>query len=262
MKKILAILLITALCASPSAFAQDKLLKKAMELSITREGGQNGGAVAWHPKQKKYYAAIAGNTSFPLAVFDQKGKLLSSPELETMFDIRGLWFNEKTGELNMNGYADYGWAKYKLDDKGIPTDVETLFEEMNQPEENSVGSYLGKEHAVYFVDSYGYVSRFDAETAFIMDDVALKIGNLPEDEIIDELSSYNLSYVAVPKAGEVALLNVTANQIEVYETKTGSLKSRLKLPPNASADTWMNFSYANGMYWLFNKETRKWIAYK
>jgi hypothetical protein len=266
MKKILAIFLLSAFSAATVVNAQDKILKKVLELNIIGTGGQNGAAVAWHPKQKKYYAAVAGNTSFPLAVFDEKGKLLSDGELSTMFDIRGLWYNIKSGDLQMNGYYESGWATYVLDSKGIPTDIEIAIDEMAQPEENSVGSYSSTENLVYFLDSYGGVSKYDPAGVF-KSDFSLKLGagagDASEDHDNSEISEdYNLSYAAVPKAGEIAILNEALRQIEVYSTESGKMKHKLKLPANAPVSNWMNFSYTNSMYWLFDKEDRKWIGYK
>ena len=264
MKKILATILFLAIGFTTVLNAQDRLLKKVLELPVLREGGQNGGAVAWHPKQKKYYAAMAGNASFPLVVFDEKGKVLSDEDLTTMFDIRGLWYNSKKGELQMNGYFENGWAKYILNDKGIPTDIEVIVDDMAQPEENSVGEYSAKEDVVYFLDSYGSLSRYYPETGSFKDDVLLYLGggNSKEEEFDIEYDNYNFSYAAITNENDAAILNEKLKLIEVFSTETGKLKRKLKLPSNAPVDTWMNFSYCNGIFWLFDKDERKWIGYK
>ena len=62
MRKVLSATLMFVL--SLNLLAQNtKDLKKVMELQIYGEGGANGACVAWHPAQKKYYAAMAGNVS-------------------------------------------------------------------------------------------------------------------------------------------------------------------------------------------------------
>jgi hypothetical protein len=112
MKKIL-LLLAAFLLVGASANSQTiKTLKKVLELKITEPGGANAASVAWHPVQKKYYAAQAGNADFPLGVFDVKGKMLSNSTQTTLFDIRGLWYNAKTKTLQANGYNDFGWTEY------------------------------------------------------------------------------------------------------------------------------------------------------
>ena len=98
--------------------------KKAGEDSLP---GTRGAAVIWHPVQKKYYAAFAGNETFPLAVFDVAGKRLSGEDLTCLIDIRGLWYNPKLKKICGNGYSEIGWFSYKLDAKGIPTESEIDF---------------------------------------------------------------------------------------------------------------------------------------
>src|SRR5258706_8069777 len=84
-----------------------KTLKKTIELKMPGKvyvsvntgndsmPGTRGAAVIWHPVQKKYYAAFAGNWDYPLAVFNSTGQILSGEELTTKEDLRGLWYNPK-----------------------------------------------------------------------------------------------------------------------------------------------------------------------
>jgi hypothetical protein len=51
-------------------------------------------------------------------------------------------------------------------------------------------------------------------------------------------------------------------EIEFYDIKNGYLTSRVALPETASGEMSFNFAYANGIYWLFNIELRKWVGYK
>ncbi len=120
------------------AGAQSRTLKKVMELKMPRESsddnaGSNGGSVCWDPVVKKYYAAFAGNTLYPLAVFDATGKLLSDPELSAMQDTRGLWYNSVTKKVSGNTYNDNGWFYYTTNAKGIPTGYNTTVSGMRQP---------------------------------------------------------------------------------------------------------------------------------
>jgi hypothetical protein len=77
----------------------------------------------------------------------------------------------------------------------------------------------------------------------------------------EDYSSNVLIYTGVPKA-EFGLLNLVERQVEMYNRKTGLLTQKLKLP--AELPTWpaFNFSYANGIYWAFDQETRIWTGYK
>ena len=59
MKKylIIAVLLMTAGTLS----AQSRTLKKVIALAMPGDMGSNGASVVYHPLQKKYYCAFAGN---------------------------------------------------------------------------------------------------------------------------------------------------------------------------------------------------------
>lgn len=117
---------------------------KVIELKVPKEGGANGAGIVWHPIQKKYYAAMAGNKSFSLAVFDEKGHLLSSPDQSALLDVRGLWYNSKTKTIQANGYDAAGWWEYQLDNKGMPTSIKELKSGKNQPDAQSCGAYDSK----------------------------------------------------------------------------------------------------------------------
>ena len=259
-----------------------KTLEKTIELQmpgiahpskVTGEDslpGKRGGAVVWHPQQKKYYAAFAGNETFPLAVFDITGKLLSGEDLTTMQDLRGLWYNPKLNKICGNGYSDIGWFSYTLDTKGIPVKSEIYAAGMNQPGEQSIGVFNAKSNLVCFL--YGQkVYAYNADAMQEEDSTIRLYPGISKKEDIDEDDdgeflnddySYNvLIYAGIPKA-EFGLLNVIERQVELYNRKTGLLTQKLKLP--ADLPTWpaFNFSYANGTFWAFDQDTRIWTGYK
>ena len=247
-----------------------KTLKSVLTLKIDREGGANGAAVAWHPVQKKYYAAMAGNVSFPLEVFDVKGKMLSDDNLETQFDIRGFWYNPNRKSLQMNGYNDFGWAEYKVNGNGIPIEVVKMPFTASQPSEQSAGAYDPKKNAVYFLnfETKG-AERHDAKTGVEEVTIKLHLGakkaediqTIEAKEIKDEYNENALIFTDVTN-GELGLLNVTSRQIELYSTTTGYMTQVLSLPDDANVELSLNFSYCNGMYWLFDKKLREWRGYK
>jgi len=270
MKKIFLLLLIATISFYFSnSQPTPKTLKKVFELKISGEGGANGASVAWHPAQKKYYAAMAGNIIYPLNVFDANGKLVSQEGLQTMFDIRGLWYNPNTKTLQMNGYNDFGWGEYKLDSKGIPQSVSTLHKDMNQPDEQSVGTFDPKEKKVYFFNEEGEIEVYGYEDAEFEENIELHLGQTKEDadesmdnyDVIDQYNSTTVIYTSISKA-EIGLLNIEENRIELYDMKTGYITKKFSLPDDAAVYPTLNFSYANGIYWLFNKETRTWKGYK
>lgn len=259
-----------------------KTLKKTIELKmpgipspskVTGEDslpGKRGGAVVWHPLQKKYYVAFAGNATFPLAVFNSSGNRLSDDYLTTMEDLRGLWYNPKLKKIFGNGYSDIGWFSYQLDSKGIPEEIEVFAEGMNQPDDQSIGVFNEKLNQVYFL--YGQnVFAYNADAMQEEDSTIRLYPGISKKEDIDEEDdgeymsedyNYNvLIYTGIPKA-EFGILNVTENQVELYNKKTGLLTQKLKLPESVETYPAFNFSYTNGTYWFFNMDTRIWTGYK
>jgi hypothetical protein len=259
-----------------------KTLQKTIELNMPKTAftskntgmdsmpGTRGGAVVWHPVQKKYYAAFVGNYSYPLAVFDAAGQRFSSDDLTCMMDLRGMWYNPKLGKICGNAYADYGWFSYTLDAKGIPAENEIYIAGMNQPGNQSIGVYNASANMVCFL--YGqYIFLYNAEGKQEEDSAIRLYPGISRAEDIDKNDdgsvlkddySYNvLIYTGTSKA-EFGLLNVIEKQVELYDRKTGLMTQKLKLP--ADVETWpaFNFSYTNGIYWAFNQDTRVWTGYK
>lgn len=280
MKKALFILLLLSPFLIQAQLV--KTLKKATTLTMPgkvyvsyRTGedsipGTRGGAVAWHPGQKKYYAAFAGNQSYPLAVFNAGGKLLSDDKLTCMYDLRGLWYNSKMKKLCGNGYNDIGWFSYKLKSNGIPEDANIDAAGMNQPDPQSIGTYNWKSNSICFL--YGQEIYVYDEGAMQVNNGTVRIyagiskkENIDKDDDVeylsDDYSSNVLIYTGISRA-EYGLLNVMERQVELYNEKTGLLTQKLKLPYDLPTWPSFNFSYANGIFWAFDQDTRTWTGYK
>src|SRR5580765_7375197 len=89
------------------ATTRAQMLTKSLELKFPGENGINGGAVVWHPIYKKYFAFFAGNATFPITDFDEKGNaLVTDPQhlINAGADLRGLWYNSVKRRLEFNGY--------------------------------------------------------------------------------------------------------------------------------------------------------------
>lgn len=269
MKKIVLLLLLPAILSTTIVNAQagKKQLKKILELKMPGTSGSNGAAVAWHPVLKKYYASMAGNISFPMGIYNVNGKLLSGETQEALFDIRGLWYNPGTKTLQMNGYNDFGWGEYELDDKGFPEDVSVLREGMNQPNEQSAGAFNAKEEKLYFFNhDEGKIEIYDLAAGSYEESIELFLGRTEgkDGDNEDVLKNYNSStviYTSLPKA-EIGLLNAENNVIELYNIRNGYMTRKLVLPAEAPSPQLLNFAYCNGIYWLFDKAERTWKGYK
>jgi hypothetical protein len=254
--------------------AQPRPLKQVMELKMPKTAedidcGTRGASVCWEPVTKKYYAVFAGNKAYPLGVFDAAGKLLSDTAQTTLADVRGLWYNSITKKISGNSYNDGGWFSYILNTKGIPTDYKTDVAGMYQPDENSVGSFDPVSKSVFFLDK-GKLSFYTASKNTPAKTVNIhwgrsKILGPAEDENADnENTDYNHTtavYTGIKNA-QVALLNVMEYRIELYDYREGYLQQVLTLPEDAPLQPSFNFAFANGMYWLFDIDNRKWTGYK
>ncbi len=249
-----------------------RTIKPVLELQMPEGSGSNGASVAWHVEQKKYYAAFAGNADFPLTVFDKTGKRLSSEGLTTGFDVRGLWFDPTEKGIFGNAYGELGWFMLNLNESGIPVASDNVIAEMIQPDNNSVGFLSTCKDAICFLSGQE-VKIYKNQEEVMDDNVRLYAGLSKKLKVVkedDDTDKYNMpenynSNVAVctelPKA-EFGLLNVSEKQIELYDKNTGLMTQILKLPTDAPANNMFNFSFANGIYWLFDKEKRKWMGYK
>ncbi|MEQ1676296.1 MAG: hypothetical protein ABL876_06335 [Chitinophagaceae bacterium] len=252
-----------------------KPLKATIKLLMPRTAdddmpGTRGASVVWHPVQKKYYAAMAGNVGYPLGVYDATGKLLSTDDLSTEQDIRGLWYNPVKKQIQGNTYNDYGWFYYTLNAKGIPLSSTVFAEGMNQPDEQSVGAFSISKQQVMFLKA-GQVFTYSSTGESIGDPLTIHWGRSKADGVSDTEpeepatpEDYNYTTVVFTgiKGSELGFLNITEMQIELYSIEDGFMTRALKLPEDAPLNQSFNFSYANGMYWLFSIEERIWTSYK
>ncbi|MFN8288850.1 MAG: hypothetical protein U0U70_01210 [Chitinophagaceae bacterium] len=273
MKKIfLSILLCSAVAAS--AQVKTRTLTKTTELQMARTEdddypGTRGASVAWHPLQKKYYAAMAGNLNYPLCVFDATGKRLSEDDESTLIDIRGLWYNPAAKTIQGNGFDTVGWFSYKFDKGGITAELDSIMEGRYQPGQHCTGAFNPVTRKVLFlfegnVYSYSIADGVqDSKVTSIYWGKSVKPKGTPEEEGItaDGYNYTTVVYTGIPKS-EYGFLNALERQIELYDAKTGLLTQILKLPDEAEAPESFNFAYTNGIYWIFDMDSRVWYGYK
>lgn len=265
--KTVIISLFAMVCVTTTTHAQTiKTLKKVLELAMPGEAGGSDGTrganVAYNPVAKKYYAAFAGNASYPLSVFDTKGKMVSSEDLKTEADLRGLWYNPVTKTLQGNCYAEGGWVNYKLDAKGMPESPTIMLEGTYQPGDQSVGAFDPKSKNVYFLDGTRII-------AYNMKGIEGKSVQLKFDDSEDEATlpeKYNYTtviFTGLPKM-EFGLYNTVDKTIELYNKANGKKTASWQLPDElpVTENTGFNFSYCNGLVWLYDIDTRMWYAYK
>jgi hypothetical protein len=211
--------------------------------------------------QNKYYCAFAGSADFPFSVFDTAGKILSGENTIARFDIRGNWYNSKTKTLQANGYNNSGWTAFKIDADGLPVSNEVFIAGLHQPNAQSVGAFSDKLQKVYFlnsnsIDQYNLNGDLEKQTP-------LYLKATPNSVMIEMPWYYNnaLIYTGITK-GEIGLLNNHAQTIELYNVATGKFAAAWQLPAGIPDNKIFNFAYANGIVWLFDKESRTWYGYQ
>jgi hypothetical protein len=241
--------------------------EKVMDMTIP-EGGANGASVAYNPKEKLYYAAQAGNMDFPLVIFNANGKVVSGEEQKTMIDVRGLWYNPKTKQLEGNAYKEFGWFSYNLNKDGLPEKLNVKKEGMYQPDQNSAGVLNTDDNEVLFLDGLNIVC-YSTDGNDKRKSIQLHFGAMNANDAItlsvtDFEQTYNTRSIIYTgnKGAEIGLLNVAKKQVELYDIKTGYMSQIIKLPVQFEVETFFNFSYSNGIYWLFDKQSRKWNGYR
>lgn len=255
------------------AQVKTRTLVKVMELQVPGEAisgkpGTRGASIAWHPVQKKYYAAMAGNIDYPMTIFDAKGKRVSSIYSTSKADTRGLWYNPATKSIQGNGYDQTGWFSYKLDGSGTTLDeLQTLESGMLQPGQQCVGAFNPAEKTVLFLSGDTVIPYKAADRKPTGKNMMIRWGiSLAADSTNTQgrIENYNYTtiiYTGLPNA-QLGFLNFIDFQVELYNQKTGLLTQIIKLPEDVPAETSFNFAFANGMYWFFNMTDRKWIGYK
>lgn len=241
--------------------------EKVMEMKIP-EGGANGAAVIYHPKEKLYYAAQAGNMNFPLVIFNENGDVVSGDEQTTLIDVRGLWYNPKTKQLEGNAYKDFGWFAYDLDKKGMPEKIIIKKAGANQPDDNSAGVLNAESNEVLFLDGLNVVC-YSTDGSDKRKSIQLHFGamnttdatNFSQTDFEQTYNTRSIIYTGI-KGAEIGLLNIVKKQVELYDSKSGYMSQVVKLPIDFEIETYFNFSYSNGIYWVFDKEKRKWNGFK
>ncbi len=248
-----------------------KNLTEAIRLKMPPGDGTNGASVAFHPDLEMYFATFAGNMVYPLAVFDKRGNRISANELETGFDVRGLWYDSKRDQIWGNGYGDFGW--YKLDVGKKPSAPQSMNIEDGalQPGENSVGIYDPIEKSVAFFDpNTTEIAYFESEKYTEKKRLALKPGITDPKVAADQLAlpiptDYNQTTALALGGKKTAfgLLHLGDRQLECYDRATGALTEVWKLPAfDFTINESFNVAFANNTLFLFDIENRVWVGFK
>lgn len=259
MKKIFFLLcLFASLSACKTTLSTAKVSHQlkgelALSLQMPDSAGFNGGGIAFCKKNKKYYAAFAGNKYFPMQAFNTKGNSVGSV-LKARTDMRGLWYNPKAQQLEANGFGQEPIVKYIFND-GLPDETEKIISDIKKPDAQCVASYdYDSDEILMF--SEGSIYRFNHTSGELLGDYILK--SMPEDYNLNENT---LAYTGI-KDGEIALLDYKGKKVYLFQKNTGEFKGTILLPENAPTNRNFNFGFANQKVWLFDTDKRIWLGYQ
>jgi len=253
MKNALLLLLPLAAVQFLSAQAPQTNPKAEITLAFEQSGGTNGSAVAWNPVQRLYYAVIAGNSEFPLEVFDEQGRVIKS--MEAGADIRGLWWNPKSRSLQANCAGDGGWVELYCDLTGMPANAYTqLAEGTIQPDFQSVGAYDAKKKKVAFYHE-GALHFYNIKNGKPGKSLPLKLP-VPADDI----NSTSMGYTGRANY-EFVLFDIECRNLYFFN-RAGKATAKAQLPKNAPAFVAFRFSFANDIAFLYDVENREWTGYR
>ena len=256
--KILKTLSIVGLSIlSSSVFSQKiiELTNNTLNLQIIQKSGNNGNGVVYNSDKDLYYAAYAGNKAYPLETFSATGTNLhqSSPGV----DIRGLWYNPNTQNLEANCYKEIGYYTIKTDSRGYGgTGTDLIYSGKNQPDDNSCGNIDKKGRTILYY-SKGAILSYDRETG-------KSVGERVDLEIptsIENINTTTFIYTGEKKM-EIGLLNYNHKEVYLFSQKNGAHTATIKLPSSAITSSRFRFSFANGYLFLYDSDTRSWTGYQ
>lgn len=228
-----------------------KQLKEAAQLVMPAWDGTNGIAVVYLPHLKQYVSGYGGNENFPLAYFNLNNPEPVGEEMRvTGIDLRTLFTKEK----KLYGISNVGPGLYQLFDgyDTMPVRIQDELPLIGQ----KTGAYDPKNDAIIYLK----------EGMFAM--LSLKKPNQLQDIVrwnsnYDKADYNNTTVVIKPgkKITHAGVLNVSKNTVEWYNLKNGNMEEEWQLPTDAPVKNWFNFSFANGMIWLFDTDAKTWKGY-
>jgi hypothetical protein len=237
---------------SQPAIRQTAELKTS--LAFTMESGTNGSAVAFNPLEKVYYCVMAGNEEYPLEKLDLKGNHLAGAIAGV--DVRGMWWNPKSGSLEVNAFGDLGYYKIDLEENGDPSGIVIqLVSGQNQPSEQSTAAFDPVKQKLFFckdgiVFTYNLKNGRSSKKKIFLD--------IPVES--EKINANTLIYTGI-KGIEFGLLNYVDSELLLFDRKSGKNTGKVRFANNAPMGEALRFSYANQMVWLYNAEYRIWYGY-
>ncbi|MEM8583506.1 MAG: hypothetical protein AAGF87_04510, partial [Bacteroidota bacterium] len=236
-------------CATVEYGGPETVIVDMVEMGVTLMGYPSGflDGVAYNPVNDLYYATPGGNVAAPVYTFDGTGALVDTQVSGVGVDVRGMWWNPNTNQLEATGFGSSGFFVIDLDASGIPVGTSTaVVSPVSKPESQSLGAYDPQLDEVFFY-SGGSIFSYSRSTGMQLSSVA--ITGLPAS--VSELNTTFVGYSAVD-GNEAVVYNTVTNELYFIDKATGAFQTALSLSSFMPSQSFNNVALANGQIFLNN----------
>lgn len=224
--------------------------------AVSATTSPNPMALVYNPSRSLYYLFYGGNVSYPAEVFNAAGTRLATVS-PLGYDLRGMWWNPTTSQLEGNGYDNASIIAKALDANGYPvaSAITTIFTPGNGLASQNVAAFdpLNNEIIYYSAGSIKRVSR--ATNATI---ASAAVTGLP---VSVANHNPNVALYTGCAGREYALYDATNRALYFISRATNAYVGLSQLPATAPANATFGISYTNGQLFLFDYPTRTWNSY-
>jgi hypothetical protein len=225
----------------------------AADVTLQTGGGGNTNrtAVVYNPLLNIYYAADAGNSSYPLETYSVAGAggtgfgplVLSTTQGA---DYRGYWWNPIIGKPEGNTFGSGGVYSNSLNASGYAVAPVTLMNGATMPNSQSCGSADFVKNIIYYYDA-GTIYRYNKSTNTLISSNA--ISGLPAPT--SNLNSYAVAFTGLP-GSELAVYDYINKAVYFLNATNAAYSASCALPSSAPAASSFKMGWANNRLFLFD----------
>jgi hypothetical protein len=239
-----------------TAWAQTPLSNSDCDVTLTiqADNGTNGVAVTYNPSNQLYYTVFAGNAEYPLETHDVNGNSIATQAMG--FDVRGLWYNPATKQLEGITYNNEGSYVVTLDDRGMIAGTKMVDFSYGM-ESQTVATYAGKKKGLMFIED---------KTVYFFKPGKLSAKKVELKTYMNYLNTNGPIWTGV-KNYEIGLFDPETAMIRLFSASSGKETGAVALNVaecNELDDMPYSFrvSYCNDRVFLFDTYSRTWTGYK
>lgn len=229
-------------------------IKQETRLVSQKTTGGMGVAVVWNKALKRYYAVVSGTGERWLYLYDEFGNSVKNP-YKLPFDPGSLWL-EGNGKI-LKSYASGMEGLYAIHLRdGMPAFAENIFYSLHNPIAIGNGAWAAKHRELWYYHDKT-IFRYKTRHAHHRSPLHLDI-----EDFENEINSMGLVYTGIRHC-EIGLYDRGQNRILLYSARNGKCRQILQIQDeNGPKPLCGDFAYANGYFWLFNREAGIWHGYR